>query len=108
MQHFDTTDLPQRCAYPSHTLPIDTLKMASLSLPARQRLALNIIVGTIIKLAHQMNMSVVAEGVENEQQLQYLKQNACDYLQGYLLSKPFDEQALTELFTKQTSKIQCS
>lgn len=55
-----------------------------------------------------MNISVVAEGVENEQQLQYLKQNACDYLQGYLLSKPLDEQALTELFTKQTSKIQCS
>lgn len=90
-------------------LPIDTLKMdKSFIAGATDNSVKYQIVGTIIKLAHQMNMSVVAEGVENEQQLQYLKQNACDYLQGYLLSKPLDEQALTEFFNKQTSKIQCS
>ncbi len=84
-------------------LPIDTLKMdKSFIAGATENNVKYQIVGTIIKLAHQMNLSVVAEGIEDEQQLQYLKLNACDYLQGFLLSKPLDQEAVSELLLKQT------
>jgi diguanylate cyclase (GGDEF)-like protein len=43
---------------------------------------------SIIQLAHKMGMSVVAEGVETENQLAFLKENMCDELQGFLWGKP--------------------
>lgn len=46
------------------------------------------IVGSIIELAHQMALSVVAEGVETEGQFAFLKQKQCDIIQGYLISRP--------------------
>lgn len=42
----------------------------------------------IIALAHSLRLEVVAEGVENEAQLRFLKERNCDLLQGYLLSPP--------------------
>lgn len=42
----------------------------------------------IIVLAHALNLSVVAEGVETESQLQYLGANQCDEIQGFLFSRP--------------------
>lgn len=47
----------------------------------------------IISIAHELDMEVVAEGVETQAQLDFLRQNGCDYYQGYLFSKPvgFDE-----------------
>lgn len=43
---------------------------------------------SVIALAHRMHLKVVAEGVETEAQLGYLKKNGCDQMQGYLFSKP--------------------
>ena len=43
---------------------------------------------TIIHLAKQFNLKVVAEGVEKKEQMEFLLQNDCDLLQGYLFSKP--------------------
>ena len=48
----------------------------------------------IISLAHNLNLNVIAEGVETRAQLGFLADNACDEIQGYLLSKPLDETAL--------------
>jgi EAL domain-containing protein (putative c-di-GMP-specific phosphodiesterase class I) len=45
-------------------------------------------VSTIIKLAHALNLKVVAEGVETEQQSRLLRLLNCDQMQGYLFSKP--------------------
>ena len=42
----------------------------------------------IIALAHSMNFKVLAEGVETAEQLAFLRQQACDYYQGYYYSKP--------------------
>lgn len=42
----------------------------------------------IINLARWMNLGVVAEGVETEEQLTFLSENGCDYVQGYYFSKP--------------------
>lgn len=46
------------------------------------------LVNYIIDIAHGMQMEIVAEGVENELQKRYLLEKKCDYLQGYLFSKP--------------------
>lgn len=46
------------------------------------------LVRTIISMAHNLGLKVVAEGVENEDQLKFLKNNGCDHYQGYLFSKP--------------------
>jgi len=46
------------------------------------------IVRAIINLAHNLKLTVVAEGVETDEQLQYLRAENCDHLQGYLFSRP--------------------
>ncbi|SHE73515.1 EAL and GGDEF domain-containing protein [Desulforamulus putei] len=46
------------------------------------------IVSTIIVLAHNLKMKVIAEGVETEEQLSFLRQQQCDGMQGYLFSGP--------------------
>ncbi|HOS68460.1 MAG TPA: EAL domain-containing protein [Bacillota bacterium] len=55
------------------------------------------ITGDIISMAHKFNHCVVAEGVEYEKQRQYLKDFGCDKIQGYLISKPLDEEAAIEM-----------
>lgn len=46
------------------------------------------IVATIISMTHHLNMKVIAEGVETEEQLQFLHQNRCHQVQGYWFSPP--------------------
>ena len=52
------------------------------------------IVKTCIMLGHELNMRVVAEGVETEQQLELLKQMGCDLAQGYFIAKPMSGSEL--------------
>ncbi|HLV10570.1 MAG TPA: bifunctional diguanylate cyclase/phosphodiesterase [Halanaerobiales bacterium] len=76
-------------------IPIDTLKIDRAFIDGisegRKRKQ---IVGPIISMAHQLGMMVVAEGVEDILQLQYLKEEKCDYIQGFLLSEPLTEKQL--------------
>jgi diguanylate cyclase (GGDEF)-like protein len=55
------------------------------------------IVSTIILLAHALKLTVVAEGVETEQQRLQLVQMNCDELQGYLFGKPMPEASAAQL-----------
>ena len=48
-------------------------------------------VATIVTIAHNLGMQVVAEGVETNQQLSFLSGLRCEQLQGYLYSKPLPE-----------------
>lgn len=51
----------------------------------------------IISLGHELNLKVIAEGVENEQQLEFLRANGCDEMQGYLFSPPVSPAQLAVL-----------
>ena len=51
----------------------------------------------IIAMAHSLELKVVAEGVENEVQLAFLKEHQCDEVQGYLISSPTNAQAMADL-----------
>lgn len=54
----------------------------------------------IIAMAHSLGLKVVAEGVENQVQLDFLKANGCDEVQGYLISRPLEAGALAALLTQ--------
>lgn len=53
-----------------------------------------IIVNSTIALAHNLNMNVVAEGVEDKETMQRLRQMGCDFIQGYYISKPMPWEEL--------------
>ena len=55
------------------------------------------IVAAIIAMAQQMNLRVVAEGVETAEQVEFLRKNACYQVQGYYFSMPLAEQELSRL-----------
>ncbi len=59
------------------------------------------IVHTIIKLAQNLKMKVIAEGIENYEQLAQLKQLGCEYGQGYLISQPLEVEAAGKFINKQ-------
>ncbi|TAN74325.1 MAG: EAL domain-containing protein [Gallionella sp.] len=59
-----------------------------------------LITRTIIDLAHNLKMKVIAEGVETEAQLAFLLNNRCDEMQGYYYSKPLPAGEYTALLTE--------
>jgi diguanylate cyclase (GGDEF)-like protein len=63
------------------------------------------IVKTIIDLAHVLDVSVVAEGVETELQRAFLKKQNCDIAQGYYLSRPIPVDKIEELFLDYSSEL---
>jgi EAL domain-containing protein (putative c-di-GMP-specific phosphodiesterase class I) len=80
-------------------LPIDTLKIDKTFVDHINNENKNRqVIGAIISLVHQMNIFVVAEGVENDMQLNYLKQEACDSIQGFLLGEPLTVPELMKYF----------
>jgi EAL domain-containing protein (putative c-di-GMP-specific phosphodiesterase class I) len=60
-----------------------------------------LLVQTILDIAHQFGLDTVAEGVENNEQLNFLKQKACKFYQGYYYSRPLPlDQLKTYLLNK--------
>lgn len=70
-------------------LPIDTLKIdKSFIDDLTGEGASSRIVGDIISLGHNLDAAIVAEGIENSIQFEYLKHNKCDCIQGFMFGKP--------------------
>ena len=51
----------------------------------------------VIQLGHALGLLVIAEGVESEGQLRFLRENGCDEIQGYIYARPLDPEALRTL-----------
>lgn len=62
------------------------------------------IVSATIAMAHNLNLTVIAEGVETEQQLQFLRENGCEEMQGYFFSMPLPADAIPGLFLSSNLK----
>ncbi len=77
--------------------PIDTLKVAREFV---SKIGVNeahqTILRSIIDTGKSLNLAVIAEGVENESQLNYLKQLQCDEIQGYMFGKPIAKEAFEQ------------
>ncbi|MEM9683802.1 MAG: EAL domain-containing protein, partial [Pseudomonadota bacterium] len=58
------------------------------------------IVDTIIRLSHELGMSIIAEGIEAPEEIDVLRELGCDYGQGFLLSPPVSEDAAAPLLRR--------
>ncbi|MEX0899762.1 MAG: EAL domain-containing protein [Gammaproteobacteria bacterium] len=79
--------------FPFDTIKIDRSFVQEMNVQANGAA----IVDATIKLAHSLGMTVVAEGVESEQQLAALRVSGCDYVQGYVFSRPIQIADLTSM-----------
>ena len=79
--------------FPVHYVKIDQTFIRDLS-PGGEDAA---ITRAIIAMAHSLELKVVAEGVETQAQMDFLKANLCDEIQGYLLSPPVPAEQFAEL-----------
>jgi diguanylate cyclase (GGDEF)-like protein/PAS domain S-box-containing protein len=66
------------------------------------------IVQTLISMAHSMGMRVVAEGVEDREQLEQLREYSVDEIQGYLLSKPLEPAAIESMILNPQKQLDFS
>ncbi len=85
--------------FPANTLKIDREFIKDLPDDAEDCA----IVRSTIAMAHALGMKVIAEGVETEAQLQFLKGEGCDEAQGFLFTQPMTADEMAELVRKQQS-----
>ncbi len=83
------------------TLPVDVLKIdRSFVIKMTQDAAYMALVSTIVTLAHNLDMKVVAEGIETEEEAKLLKLLRCEYGQGYLYGKPLPAAEFAKLLKR--------
>ena len=81
-----------------HQFPADKLKLdQSFICDMETRNDIRDIVGAVTSLAHQLGLEVIAEGVETDGQLALVRSLGCEYVQGYVFSKPVDSEHAAEL-----------
>lgn len=86
-------------------IPADKLKIAmpfvrGIELSAQDR----VIVKTILIMAENLGLSVVAEGVETKEQFEFLRENNCKEIQGYFFSRPLPPEEMEEYLRRDMSK----
>ncbi|WP_052353819.1 sensor domain-containing protein [Neobacillus jeddahensis] len=87
------------------TFPIDTLKIdQSFIRECTSDPNDETIVKTIIAMAHNLNLQVIAEGVETKEQVDFLRQQMCTMVQGYYYSKPVPAQEFEKLLQNEEKR----
>lgn len=87
--------------FPIHTLKIDKSFLENLVITGKNWILLQ----NIIELGHQLNLKIVAEGVENNEQFNILKKMNCDSIQGYFISRPLDLEGITRYFNRKPEAL---
>ena len=85
-------------------LPVDRLKIDQVfiqEIPHDEES--KTITASVVKLAHELHMTVVAEGVETWDQLRFLQSVGCDYVQGFLLFRPLPPEEIGAVFASLAS-----
>ena len=89
-----------------HQFPLDKLKIdRSFIANLSDSQSAQAIVRSIISLAHNLELTTVAEGVETQQQLEFLQQLGCEEIQGYYFSKPRPAVEIENLYMAGSSKL---
>jgi EAL domain-containing protein (putative c-di-GMP-specific phosphodiesterase class I) len=78
---------------------IDTLKLDQSFLSDLNEPRTLALVSGIVQLGHALGMKIVAEGIEDEERLEFVRRIGCDEGQGYLLSRPLDEKGMIDFLT---------
>ena len=82
-----------------HDFPVDTVKIdKSFVNGITTRPSDQSIVTAVLLLANQLGLRTIAEGVETEEQITFLKKRGCAQLQGYLISRPLPADQLQSMF----------
>ncbi len=85
-----------------HKLPIQTLKIDRAFIKeANMKHTGNSIINTIVAMARGLKLNVIAEGVETQQQLDYLVEIGCSEAQGFLFGKPLTADIITQLLVQE-------
>ena len=83
-----------------HRMPIDNLKIDRSFIKNIHRSNNDkALVQAIVTMAHTLGMKVIAEGVENEEQYEFLKEIGCEIMQGFLISKPVPLKEIERFFS---------
>ena len=87
--------------------PIDTLKLDQSFVREITTDSSDAAIATaVIAMAHSLNLKVIGEGVETEEQFEFLQRQKCDYIQGYLFSRPLAVENLeTYLIERKAAAI---
>jgi EAL domain-containing protein (putative c-di-GMP-specific phosphodiesterase class I) len=89
-----------------HLLPISTIKIdRSFVVDLTENDGAETVVRTIISLAENLSMNIVAEGVETKEQAQKLCEMGVDMLQGYYFAKPIEANQVAYYVNKKTSLV---
>lgn len=80
------------------TLPIDMLKIDRSFINELQESGDEAIISAIIMLGHKLKLGIVAEGVENPSQLNFLKRCGCDMIQGFMFGKPLPAEEAQKIY----------
>jgi diguanylate cyclase len=80
--------------FPIHTLKIDKSFVKDITVDSDD----GKIVTAIIAMAHNLRLNVIAEGIETDEQLQFLQQQKCNEAQGYLFSRPLSVEDFNKMF----------
>lgn len=84
------------------SLPVHTIKIDKSFIDSMLKdKASQIIVESIVAMVNRLGYETIAEGVEEQEQFDYLKKIGCEYIQGYLLGKPMPAQQIEELLEAQ-------
>ncbi|MGB5966804.1 MAG: EAL domain-containing protein, partial [Spirulinaceae cyanobacterium] len=79
--------------FPFNNLKIDRCFVRNINLDDKDIA----ITQAIINMAHTLNLKVIAEGVETQEELDFLREHKCDEIQGYFFSRPVPAQELSSL-----------
>jgi diguanylate cyclase (GGDEF)-like protein len=90
--------------FPLDTLKVDRAFVSDLTVDADDAA----IVRAIIGLGHNLDLAIVAEGVETTAQLQFLRAEGCDLVQGFLMSKAVPAAAFLELISAADAGFECT